>query len=765
MSAKKATLLTINSLTALSKVCPSPNSSSALSKTLNLLRNLSTAAEIADFQNPSGVGKENSLEYHQNPNGYSADNQNYIEFQQNPNGQSPAGFYGGNYVEVQRSVNPNGGFEENPRSDFQRNPVGQNVKNNWFSRQNFGNLQQNPDGVYGGNAMSSSEAHQGLNPNGGYREYARNELKQNPLSQNGNFSGNHWQSSGDLPAHQNGPYRESTTNEYQQNLVGESGNINDHYRQNYGGSSQNSNEFYGKNRNVQNSYYREGRPEANQNMGGRNNNYGENITQFQQSPSGYQRENIEQYQPSKNMYYGTNVGQYQQNPNVGQFQQNPNVGQYQKNPNVGQYQQNLNVVQYQTNSNDSQNSMVGSPESSSQCSGTLEELDNFCKEGKVKEAMEVLGLLEKQQTPVDLPRYLQLMRACEEAKALKEAKSVHESLIKSVSSLELSTYNKILEMYAKCGSMYDAHEVFEKMPARNLTSWDTMITWFAKNDLGEEAIDMFTQFKESGLKPDDQMFIGVFKACSVLGDVVEGMLHFTSISKDYGIVPSMKHFVSIVEMLGNSGYLDEALEFVEKMPIEPSVDVWETLMNLCRVQGYLEIGDRCAELVELLEPSRLTEQSKAGLVPVKASDLEKEKEKKKLASQNILEVRSRVHEYRAGDTSHPENAKIYAQLRGLKAQMKEAGYVPETRFVLHDIDQEGKEEALLAHSERLAVAYGLLSSPARSSIRIIKNLRVCGDCHTALKIISKIVGRELIIRDAKRFHHFKDGLCSCRDYW
>ncbi|KAI7988922.1 Pentatricopeptide repeat-containing protein [Camellia lanceoleosa] len=101
----------------------------------------------------------------------------------------------------------------------------------------------------------------------------------------------------------------------------------------------------------------------------------------------------------------------------------------------------------------------------------------------------------------------------------------------------------------------------------------------------------------------------------------------------------------------------------------------------------------------------------------------------------------------------------------MREQMKEAGYVPETRFVLHDIDQEGKEEALLAHSERLAVAYGFLTTPARAQIRIIKNLRVCGDCHSALKIISKLVGRELIIRDAKRFHHFKDGLCSCRDYW
>ena len=187
-------------------------------------------------------------------------------------------------------------------------------------------------------------------------------------------------------------------------------------------------------------------------------------------------------------------------------------------------------------------------------------------------------------------------------------------------------------------------------------------------------------------------------------------------------------------------------------------------MDLCRVHGHMELGDRCAELVEQLDPSHMNEQSEAGLLPVKPSDLAKQNEKK-LASQSLLEVRSRVHEYRAGDRSHPNTDKLYAALRHLREQMKEAGYIPETRFVLHDIDHESKEEALLAHSERLAIANGLLNSPVRSPIRIIKNLHVCGDCHTALKVISKIVGRELIIRDAKRFHHFKDGLCSCRDYW
>ncbi|KAK7828798.1 pentatricopeptide repeat-containing protein [Quercus suber] len=223
--------------------------------------------------------------------------------------------------------------------------------------------------------------------------------------------------------------------------------------------------------------------------------------------------------------------------------------------------------------------------------------------------------------------------------------------------------------------------------------------------------------------------------------------------KDYGIVPSMDHYVKVIDMLGSIGYLDEAFEFIEKMPLEPSVNIWETLMDLCRVHGHMELGDCCAELVEQLDPSRMNEQPKASLLP---------KEKKELVSQSLLEVRSRVHEYQAGDRSHPNTDKLYTELRHLREQMKEAGYIPETRFVLYDIDHESKEEALLAHSERLAIADGLLNSPVRSPIRIIKNLRVCGDCHTALKVISKIVGRELIIQDAKRFHHFKDGLCSCR---
>jgi hypothetical protein len=97
--------------------------------------------------------------------------------------------------------------------------------------------------------------------------------------------------------------------------------------------------------------------------------------------------------------------------------------------------------------------------------------------------------------------------------------------------------------------------------------------------------------------------------------------------------------------------------------------------------------------------------------------------------------------------------------------MNNLGYVPDTRFVLHDVEEEEKVSRLCHHSEKLAIAFGLISTPPGTSLRIFKNLRVCGDCHTATKFISKIVGRVIIVRDANRFHHFENGLCSCRDYW
>ncbi|KAK1576721.1 hypothetical protein Q3G72_015974 [Acer saccharum] len=369
-----------------------------------------------------------------------------------------------------------------------------------------------------------------------------------------------------------------------------------------------------------------------------NHHYTENVGTYQNSSSHHYTGNVGTYQNNSNHHYTGNVGTYQNSSshhytgNVGTYQNSSSV--YQPNPISGQYQQNFDI---HPNSNDIQTSTVVSETAeASESSGSIEKLDNFVKEGKVKEAVEVLGLLEKQCVSVDLPRFLQLMQACGEAKALEDAKVVHEHIVRSLSPLNVSTYNKIIRMYWECGSGNDAFDVFDNMRQHNLTSWDTMITWLAKNGLGEDAVDLFSRFKQAGLKPDGKIFIGVFFACRVLGDTREGMLHFESMNKDYGIVPSMEHYVSIVDMLGSTGHLDEAMEFIEKMPMEPSIDVWEKMMNLCRIHGDLELGDRCAELVEQLDPARLSEQSKAGLLPVDPLDLLMEKEKNKPDNKETL---------------------------------------------------------------------------------------------------------------------------------
>ncbi|KAL6636857.1 hypothetical protein ACP70R_024429 [Stipagrostis hirtigluma subsp. patula] len=107
----------------------------------------------------------------------------------------------------------------------------------------------------------------------------------------------------------------------------------------------------------------------------------------------------------------------------------------------------------------------------------------------------------------------------------------------------------------------------------------------------------------------------------------------------------------------------------------------------------------------------------------------------------------------------------YEKVVELHEQIRAAGYVPDTRYVLHDIDEGAKARALMYHSERLAIAFGLVSTPPGTPLRVMKNLRICGDCHNAVKLIAKVTGREIVVRDNKRFHHFKDGVCSCGDYW
>ncbi len=130
-----------------------------------------------------------------------------------------------------------------------------------------------------------------------------------------------------------------------------------------------------------------------------------------------------------------------------------------------------------------------------------------------------------------------------------------------------------------------------------------------------------------------------------------------------------------------------------------------------------------------------------------------------------IEVNNEVHRFVVDDQDHPEIAEICAKLKRFSGEMKNVGYVPDTKFVLHDVDGDERQLHLCYHSEKLAIAFGLISMPPGIVLHILKNLHVWGDCHTSIKFVAKIVGRLIIVRGANRFHHFEDSVCSCRGYW
>lgn len=426
---------------------------------------------------------------------------------------------------------------------------------------------------------------------------------------------------------------------------------------------------------------------------------------------------------------------------------NPNRwDQHGHNPNQGYPQQQLprNPPQWNNQVPDRASfpsNQAPGPAPEAPVQGQNVDLMSMALEGKVKDIIE---LMEK-GAKADGECFYVLFDKCANPKSLENAKKVHDFFLRSPFRGDLRLNNKVLEMYGKCGSMVDARRVFDHMPDRNIDSWHLMIRGYASNSLGDEGLQLFEKMKELGLRPTSETYLAVLAACSGAEAVEEAFMYLEKMKTDHGIDPGTEHYLGVLDVLGASGHLVEAREYIDKLPQQPTVAFWEALRDYARIHGDIDLEDYMDELIVDLDPLKAVANKLLAPPP------------KKYMAVNMMEGRNRLPEFK--------NPTLYKDDEKYKAAMKEQGYVPDTRYVLHDIDQEAKEQALLYHSERLAIAYGLISTPPRTPLRIIKNLRICGDCHNAIKIMSKIVGRELIVRDNKRFHHFKDGKCSCGDYW
>jgi pentatricopeptide repeat protein len=367
-----------------------------------------------------------------------------------------------------------------------------------------------------------------------------------------------------------------------------------------------------------------------------------------------------------------------------------------------------------------------------------------------------------------------IMPACAHLTTLLLGKQLHGYIIRGGFDDNMFIASSLVDMYAKCGNIRIARWIFDEMELHDMVSWTAIIMGYALHGHAHDAISLFEQMEKEGVKPNDGAFVAVLTACSHAGLVDEAWKYFNSMTQDFGIAPGLEHYAAIADLLGRAGRLEEAYKFISNMHIGPTGSVWSTLLAACRVRKNVELAEKVADKIFRVDPENigayilLSNIYSAARRWKDAANLRismRNKGMKKKPACSWIEVKNKAHAFVAGDKSHPYYDRINEALEVLLEQMERDGYVPDTKEVLHDVEEEHKKYLLHSHSERLAIAFGIISTPAGTTIRVTKNIRVCTDCHTAIKFISKIVGREIIVRDNSRFHHFKDGSCSCGDYW
>lgn len=367
------------------------------------------------------------------------------------------------------------------------------------------------------------------------------------------------------------------------------------------------------------------------------------------------------------------------------------------------------------------------------------------------------------------------LSSCAAIGALMCGKEIHAQVLRSGLGFEGFLPNALLDMYSKCGRMEYAQKQFYVHGGKDVVSWNIMLTGYAARGQGNLAIGLFNQMLEDGVHPDEITLVAILCACSRSGMVNQGWEYFRRMEQDYGITPNLRHYACMVDLLGRAGSLDEAHQFIMNMPFEPDAAIWGALLNGCRIHRRVELGEVAAKFIFELDPVGIGYNVLLCNLYADCDRWDQVARVRKLMRQRGLivdpgcswvEVKGSVHAFLSGDESHPRLKDIYAVLSGLYARMKAAGFVvPENGF--SDDIEASKADVFCGHSERLAVGFGLISSTPGMPIWVTKNLYMCENCHSIIKLISKIVRREITVRDTEQYHHFRDGKCSCGDegYW
>lgn len=350
-------------------------------------------------------------------------------------------------------------------------------------------------------------------------------------------------------------------------------------------------------------------------------------------------------------------------------------------------------------------------------------------------------------------------------------KLIHCQVLKFGFQSNVGVGNAVVSMYFKCGNVDDAIKMFSNMPSTDVVSWNTLISGYLMHRQGDRALEIWLKMQEEGIKPDQvtlALIISAYRQTNLnLVDDCRGL--FSSMRTVYHIEPTSEHYSAFISVLGHWGLLEEAVEAINKMPFKPSALVWRALLDSCRLHENTMIGKWAAKNILALEPndpstcilvSNLYSASGRWDCSEVVRENMRNKGFRKHPAQSWITCEKKIHSFYARDEKD-----IYSGLEILILECLKAGYEPDTSFVLHDVEECQKKNFLFYHSSKLAATYGILMTKPGKPIRIVKNILLCGDCHTFLKYVSIVTKRDIFLRDSSGFHCFSNGQCSCKDQW
>ncbi|CAA7403982.1 unnamed protein product [Spirodela intermedia] len=401
----------------------------------------------------------------------------------------------------------------------------------------------------------------------------------------------------------------------------------------------------------------------------------------------------------------------------------------------------------------------------------------YAGEGRLDEALGLFNLMQRERglPAMDRVTLTAALRLCGQLGAAAMGRQLHGFLCKSAGFTDRQLCNAVLSMYAKCGDLEAAVEFFRRLPEKDVASWNALIKAHLLRRRGDEAIAVWRSMEAAGVAPDAATFSSVLSACKFTG--ADSADECRRLLCSIEATPSPEHYAAAVDAMSFWGHLEEAEEVIRSMPMPPDSRVWRALLRHCDHRPRREAA------LEMLRSGR---EDPAAYILVSnlyaasgrwrcAEEVRKEMREKGLRKRPARSwlvddgggegSGAAVHWFYARDRSHPRTKDIYAGLELLIAECMKEGYEPDTSFVLQEAEEFQKRDFLFYHSAKLAAAFGHLAAPPGRALRVVKNVRLCGDCHSFLKTFSAATGREVLLRDPTGFHHFRGGSCSCGDRW